>query len=296
MQELQIKLTGTISSTNFDEWKSGLILEIKSINRNLVTDNDFDEASRHVKSFKVAEKALKDAKQSAINQAYEIQQLFSSIDEITEEARRARLSLDKQIKVRKKEIKEGHIQSGIDAIKAVIEQQPIELKECDVSRFLDRGRYESAVYGRKGTRGLETGINEVTSIVREEIAAKVQQINNNKIKLDALLEGHKILFQDYGQLVCWPSEQLDREIDKRIYRYESELKSREEESSVRDQDPCIDGAVENKQVDADAIAQKDKYRIVIQLEATAVEANNLTEKIKKDYGAWVRSVALSHDG
>ena len=292
MPQLQINLTGTINSTNFDEWKSDLIAKIQSVNRNLVTDNDFDEASTHVKSFKAAEKALKNAKQSAINQAQEIQQLFSSIDEITEEARQARLSLERQIKARKKEIKEDYIQSGIDTIKAVIEEQSVDLAACGLSHYLDRSRYESAVYGKAGIRGLERGINQVTSVIQEEITEKVRQINNNKVKLDSIIEGYKVLFQDYSQLMFWPSEQLDREIDKRITRYESEIKAGSEvpvgipqKEEAEETIPVVDGV----------IPKKGKYRIIIQLEATSEEANNIRKKIENDYSAWIRNIMFNPD-
>lgn len=93
-ESINHKLTGTVNTSNFDEWKSDLIVQIQSTHIELVTDDDFVEATNQVKSFKAAEKFLKQAKQSAINQAEEIQQLFSAIDDITEEARQARLSLD----------------------------------------------------------------------------------------------------------------------------------------------------------------------------------------------------------
>ena len=109
MNQLFIKLTGTVNSSNFDEWKMELIAQIQAVNIELVTDNDFVIASEQVKSFKSAEKSLKEAKQSAIDQAVEIQQLFSAIDEISEEARQARLSLERQIKARKIEIKQNYI-------------------------------------------------------------------------------------------------------------------------------------------------------------------------------------------
>jgi hypothetical protein len=54
-------LTGTIDSSNFDEWKTDLITQIQSINRDLVTDDDFVTATKQVKAFKTAEDTLKRA-------------------------------------------------------------------------------------------------------------------------------------------------------------------------------------------------------------------------------------------
>ncbi len=100
MNQLFIKLTGTVNSSNFDVWKKELIAQIQAVNVELITDDDFVTASIQAKSFKSAEKSLKEAKQSAISQAKEVHQLFPAIDDITEAARLARLSLARHIKAR----------------------------------------------------------------------------------------------------------------------------------------------------------------------------------------------------
>ena len=135
MNQLVIKLTGTVNASNFDEWKKDLIFQIQSTNRELATDDDFVAASEQVKSFKLAENSLKQAKQSAIDQAEEIQQLFLAIDEVTEEARQARLSLERQIKTRKIEIKNQCIQVGIDEIQSFIDEQLGEFQCVEKTGF-----------------------------------------------------------------------------------------------------------------------------------------------------------------
>ena len=209
MKQLFIKLTGTVNSSNFDVWKKELITQIQAVNVELVTDNDFITASKQVKSFKSAEKSLKQAKQSAINQAEEIQQLFSAIDEVTEEARQARLSLERQIKARKLEIKQQYIQSGIDEIQSFIDEQLVEFDKCDLSPFLNRSRFESAVSGKAGISGLETGIEQICTLIKIEISEKAVTIYNNKVKLDALPEAYKLLFQDWELLICLPEDELE---------------------------------------------------------------------------------------
>jgi len=56
MNQLIIKLTGTVNSSNFDEWKKDLISQIQATNIELSTDDDFVKAVNQVKSFKSAEK------------------------------------------------------------------------------------------------------------------------------------------------------------------------------------------------------------------------------------------------
>ncbi len=80
MKPLVIKLSGSIDTSNFNEWQQELIIQIHSVNKELVTEDDFAIASHQVKQFKSAENLLKQAKQSAIEQADDIQKLFAAID------------------------------------------------------------------------------------------------------------------------------------------------------------------------------------------------------------------------
>ena len=99
MNDLLIRLNGEIQSSNFHEWKNELIGQIHSTQLDLLTDHDFADAELNVKTFKVAEKTLKNAKKVAIEQASDIQELFDAIDQVTEQARQARLTLERQIVV-----------------------------------------------------------------------------------------------------------------------------------------------------------------------------------------------------
>ena len=289
MKQLFIKLTGTVNSSNFDAWKKELITQIQSVNVELVTDNDFVTASEQVKSFKSAEKSLKQAKQSAIAQAEEIQQLFTAIDEITEEARQARLSLERQIKARKLEIKQQYIQSGIDEIQRFIDEQVVEFHKCDLSPFLNPSRFESAVSGKAGISGLETGIEQICTLIKIEISEKSVTIYNNKVKLAALPETYKLLFQDWELLICLPEDELASEIDKRSARYNDEMARREaEESASKLQnsetvtEADITTAEENETLQ-DEVQQKEKYRILIDLLSTLDKAREIAAAIKSEH-------------
>lgn len=301
MNQLIIKLTGTVNSSNFDEWKTELIGQIQAVNIELISDNDFVVASEQVKSFRSAEKSLKEAKQSAIDQAVEIQQLFSAIDEITEEARQARLSLERQIRARKVEIKQNYIQSGLDEIQGYIDEQIDELKNCDLSQFLKPGRFESAVSGKAGISGLEKGIDQVCNVIKGEISEKVVTIYNNKTKIESLAQAHKILFQDWKSLICSSENELESEIDKRTARYDYELAKREAERLASElnktdivtdevvatsgliQQNNLQGATEENEAVTDQTQQKEKYRVLIDLWSTLDKAKQIAAAIESEY-------------
>ena len=285
MNQLVIKLTGKINSSNFDEWKKDLILQIQGTIIDLATDDDFAEAAEQVKSFKSAEKSLKQAKQSAIDQAEEIQHLFSAIDEISEEARQARLFLERQIKARKLEIKNEHIQAGMDVIQAFIDKQADEFKHTDESVFLNRGRFESAVSGKAGVKGLQNAIEHLCDLIKREVVVKAAELADNKARIDALPGGYKLLFQDWKTLIDLPKNELEPEIDKRIARYDEELARNKAEKQQNALERIDDSNRNPEQNTADsAESEKEKYRIIIDLLATKDKAKELARAIKDRFG------------
>lgn len=284
MNQLVIKLTGVVDSSNFDEWKKDLIFQIRSTNTELVSDNDFSKATKQVKSFKSAEKLLKQAKQSAIDQAESIQNLFSAIDDITEEARQARLSLERQIKARKLEIKNQYIQAGINEIEVFINDQVDELKYIDTSNFTDRSRFESAVSGKAGVKGLKNAIDKLCSVIRSEISAQVIDVNNNKAKIYSLPEEQKILFQDWKLLLGLSENEIDLEIDKRIAKYNEKIlqnKIERKDAELK----RIKGLESNPKTEITADDNKrDKYQIIIELLSTQGKAKEFARVIKGSFG------------
>ena len=137
MSNLVIKLSGEIQNSNFPEWKNELIGQIQSINLELATDADFATAELNVKALRIAEKTLKDARESAFHQVHDIQELFNTIEQVTEQARQTRLTLERQIKIRKSDVKEKIALEGVNIMSREITQQSEDFNLTDNSRFTD---------------------------------------------------------------------------------------------------------------------------------------------------------------
>lgn len=236
MNDLVIKLTGEIQDSNFEEWKSGLIAQIKSANKELITDDDFVDAESTVKKFKAAEKSLVEAKQSALEQAADIQKLFGAIDEISGEARQARLSLERQIKQRKEEIKESLV--GEYYAKA---EQAYDF-ECDdnddfrlvAPRLIDESAFRNALSRRKTIESMRQALSGVVEDIQLLINDKVDAINNARWLLDNIAEDQKALFQDERALLAMEPELLQATIDKRIATHEAqEAKRKADEAEAK---------------------------------------------------------------
>lgn len=102
---LAIEARGEIISSNFPAFAEMVRSRLTEINRDLKTDDDFDQADADSKAIASAESALKAAKEKALADAEQLNELFSQIDALTGDLSEARLDLTKQIAKRKEEIK-----------------------------------------------------------------------------------------------------------------------------------------------------------------------------------------------
>ena len=284
MKQLLIRLTGEIQSSNFNEWKKDLIVQIQSINTELASDNDFAVATQHVKLFKAAEKSLKIAKQSAIEQASDIQKLFAAIDEVSEEARQTRLLLERQIRARKIEIKEEIIENGLQNITNFIDQQNEDFKNINHSIFLDRSRFKLAIKGKAGVKGVQNAIDNLCRKIKTEILQKEKDVANNGLAIDSLPARYKILFQDRDSLISTTKQELDSIIDKRIYCYNKEIGNAESEKEItgkgklEDTDRNIDENFYNEKGQ-----NKEKFRITIDIFAPKDSATEIVRSLQGFY-------------
>ena len=296
MNQLTIKLSGEIQSSNFVEWKNELITQIQSTNTELLTDDDFVSAAKHIKSFKAAENALKQAKQSAINQAAEIQKLFAAIDEVSAKAREARLILERQIKIRKQEIKQQLISSGIDRIHDYIRQQNSVFQLISHMGFVDFRRFEEVIKGKAGIRGIEIGIDRLCTDIKQEISIKAAEVNHNVLTLDGLSSQHKMLFQDRASLLELSKQALELTIDKRIALL-NEQSAREKAAKAVTELEKIEDVELNPERHLVTNATNNRYRLVIDILSSRGDAVEIARSIKCRYAdnTLVLDIRLSHD-
>lgn len=271
MSQLSIVISGTIEKSNFDEWKTELVEKIRSVNTELKTDDDFSAATKHVKQFKAAEKSLKAAKKSALEQAAEINQLFEAIDTVSEEARQARLKLDKQIKKRKQEIKDDFVQQGVETINAFIKEQSAEFQQLSHSDYNDDDIFADAISGKASTKGMQKAITKTCESIKSSITEKAAEVNANADILDQLPQNHQALFQDRVQLISLDTESLNKTIDERVKTFENGVDANiETEQAV---EPVEPKEAPVASTESDSSEDKSDYTVTIEVHATEEEAD-----------------------
>jgi putative phage-type endonuclease len=210
---LHIVINGGVSASNLDEFKETALGAIRSVNRELTTDVHFADAEKAVRWCSDIEDRIKAAKDHALSQTASIDALFKTMDEISAEARRVRLDLDKLVKARKEAIKGEIVAGGVAALAKYI-------RELNASMPADYMPTVPADFGGviKGLRTVDSIRNAVdTELARAKIHASeiANLIRVNVGLIDAASAPHLFAFDIKG-LVLKNSDDLSNVIALRL--------------------------------------------------------------------------------
>lgn len=216
---LLIQVTGAVTASNLAEYKAHAIEVFGSINRKLSTDQDFVTAESTVKWCADVESRLAAAKDHALSQTATIDELFKTIDDISAEARRTRLELDKLVKARKEEIRGDIVAGGISAFREHIAALNTRLGKPYMPTM--PADFAGAVKGKRTVDSLRGAVND--ELARAKIAANeiADRIQINLATLRELASAHAFLFADTGTIVLKQAEDLTMLVKSRIAEHEA---------------------------------------------------------------------------
>lgn len=117
-----VRVEGRVTESNLDAYREAALQRIQGINEDLSTDQDFADAEAAVKWCKESEEKLNAVKEQVLAQTADIDSVFRTLDEIKEQARAKRLSLDKLVKRRKEEIRHEIVAQARADLQATIDQ------------------------------------------------------------------------------------------------------------------------------------------------------------------------------
>lgn len=199
---LRIEVTGAVTASNLAEFKATALGAIRSVNRELRTDQDFADAEKAVKWCADVEARLKAAKDHALSQTADIDALFKALDEIADEARRVRLDVDKLVKRRKDEVREQAVTAARRALDQHIAALQAELAPMRLQPV--PADFAGAIKGLRSIASMQDALD--TTLANAKIAADQQArvIRGNVAAFKAATGDDtalQALFADLGQLV-----------------------------------------------------------------------------------------------
>ena len=210
---LRIEVTGMVTSSNLAEYKAHAMSVFAGINRKLVTDADFADAEKTIKWAGDVEQRLAAAKQHAQSQMGSIDDLYRTIDDISAEARRVRLDLDKMVKLQKEDIKSQIVMTAKDEFARYASSVN---EKCDGYLTIIVPDFAGAIKGKRTIDSLTNAVN--TELANAKIATDKAGIDIREkiITFNELTDGFEFLFADLRNIISKPADDFERVIKGRI--------------------------------------------------------------------------------
>lgn len=217
---LHIEVTGMVTASNLAGFKETALAAIRSVNRDLSTDSDFADAEKAVRWCSDVESRLAAAKEHALSQTASIDTLFKTIDDISAEARRVRLDLDKLVKGRKESIRTEIVMSAQAALDAHVQGLNARLGANWLPRLA--GGFAEAIKGKKTVASLKDAASVELANAKIEASALADRLQANRASLIVDGVDSFFLFADFAQVGNLAPEAFHAVAAMRILKHEAE--------------------------------------------------------------------------
>ena len=217
---LRIEVTGAVTASNLAEFKATALGAIRSVNRELRTDQDFADAEKAVKWCADVEARLKAAKDHALSQTADIDALFKALDEIADEARRVRLDVDKLVKRRKDEVREQAVAAARRALDQHIAALQAELAPMRLQPV--PADFAAAIKGLRSIASMQDALDTTLANAKISADAQARVIRGNVAAFNAATGDDRALqalFADLGALVHEAADVFGLRVQARIDGY-----------------------------------------------------------------------------
>lgn len=273
---LFISVKGEVTDSNLANFKEVALAAIRSVNRELSTDQDFADADKAVKWCSDIEERVAGAKQNALSQTASIDALFKTMDDISAEARQVRIDLDRLIKARKVSLKtellvgvQTQLADHLRSLNARIGRDYMPHTVAD---------FAAAVYGKKNFDSMRSALNAALANAKIEANAVADRISANMATLTEHAKGFEFLFVDQATIVLKATDDLTALVKTRIADHKAAELVKEEATRSRIQ-------VE-EQAKAEATA---RAKVLVEQEAERVKVQRMSaiqaqaEKVAADF-------------
>ncbi|AMR77636.1 YqaJ viral recombinase family protein [Cupriavidus nantongensis] len=254
---LLVEVTGHVTASNLRDYREHALAVFAGINKDLSSDQDFADAEKTVKWCGMVEERLAAAKQHALSQTASIDELFRTIDDISAEARRVRLDLDKLVTRRKVEVKESIIRGGRDTYAKHIQS----LKAETGGAWVDLGipDFAGAAKGKRSVSSIQDAVDTLLANAKIEADASAKRIRSNVAFLDKEIVGYEFLFADRVALATKQLDDLRLVVSSRIDKHKADEEAdreriRKEEQQKLEREAAEKAAAEKAAAQAPAPA------------------------------------------
>lgn len=267
---LRIEVQGAVTASNLGEFKATALAAIRSVNRTLATDQDFADAEKAVKWCADVEGRIAAAKEHALSQTASIDELFKTLDDITAEAKRVRLDLDKLVTRRKVEVKEEAVagaRKALDLHIAVVNAEiaPMRLQQVLVD-------WAGTIKGKRSLASMQDALD--AALATAKIAADTQgrAIRGKLTAFGEMALGFEFLFADLSSFVHKEADDFRALVTARIATHKAAEAAKEAKRQADEAARIAAAEQRARDQEAARIAGQDRQATLAAAEAARVAA------------------------
>jgi len=224
-QQLVIKVTGQVVSSNLAEFEKQALAVLSSINTKLETDDDFAEAEQSIKDCQLVENRIFQARQDALNNTADIAALIATTERLEAKYREMRLLLTRNVKTEKERRKTDIVTNAKNVLQGLVLRSPVK------HNFqIDMKSIQDAIKGKRFIAKMQEAVDEVIEAETLRLAEMENNFNFNIDKIVAAEHEFPGLFPDKNTIALGVPETVTALISGRVadYRLKQEEKARRE--------------------------------------------------------------------
>jgi predicted phage-related endonuclease len=228
---LTVQLSGEVKSSNLVVYRDSCVAFIKAINTNLQTDQDFADAEKTVKFCGEAEDRLEVVKAQALSQTASIDELFRTIDELSQTMRGKRLELEKLVKARKDAIRDEIRRGGANALADHVGTLINRIGKPYMPVI--QADFAGVMKGKKTIASLRDAVDTELARAKIEANAIADRIDINLKSLGAEGAAYAFLFSDMAQICLKANDDFAALVKLRIAEHKAAEERRLEQERER---------------------------------------------------------------
>lgn len=227
---LRIEVTGAVTASNLEPFKTHALEVIGAINRDLQTDQDFADAEATVKWCKGVEDKLAAAKANALAQTETIEATFRAIDDVSAELKRTRLELDKLVTARKDAIRTEIVMDARAALCQHVADLNATLPRSIVP--VPPADFAVAIKGKRSVDSIRDAVGALLASAKAEAMQTALRVRANLDAFRLAASDRSSLFPDLAQLALKPAEDFAALVQGRIAQADAELRAAQERAAA----------------------------------------------------------------
>lgn len=277
---LIVQLDGSVKSSNLAIYRESALAFVDRIKTDLQTDQDFADAENTIKFCDNAEKELATVKKHALGQTASIDELFKTIDTLSEAMRQKRLMLDKLVKARKETIRADIMRDGVAALAKHIDSLNVRLDRAYMPQVV--GQFAEVMKNKRTIQSLRDAVSTELSrvkIIANEIADRIAA--NLKVYAEKAT-GKEFLFTDLSSLVNQPPEAFAALVFQRISQWEEKAHQIEEANRARIAAEERAKIEREQKAKADAEDRTNRERVLAEQRSADAVINAAKEKAQEE--------------